>query len=124
MKLFKKMAAKQARMENTPQEPDPKERERARREQMKRKAGDSAGRDGQPVQSEGGSGGNAKVQELIEARHRSTAHYEKKRQAIMARIGNGIDKHEAARQLKELEEFWHAEQLAIKTRLREMDPSL
>jgi|GEM_PF-5734872 len=122
MKLFKKMAQQQARMES--KEPDPKERELARREQMKHKARESAWRDASTAQGEGGSGGNAKVQELIEARHRSDAIYEKKRQAIMARIGNGIDKHEAARQLKELEETWHAEQLAIKTRLREIDPSL
>jgi hypothetical protein len=122
MDWLKKMAAKQARMESTPQKPDPKERELARREQMKRKAQESARRDAPPVQDE--VGGNAKVKELFEAWHRSTAHYEKKRQAIMARIGNGIDKHEAARQLKELEESWHAEQAAIKTRLREIDPSL
>jgi len=123
MKLFKKMAAEQARMERA----DPEkgvasdERERHRREQMKRK---DAGAPHLPekVAGERDREVGGKVEELREALHRGDAVHGKKRRAILDRIGSDIDKRAAADLLKELDESWESEREVIKSRLRELDP--
>jgi hypothetical protein len=125
MKWMKKMAEKQSRMETTPKEADLKEREQARREQMKLNARKAAHHNAPSEHAQAGAAdGNDKIRELREALHRGDAVHEKQQQAIVARIGNGIDKHEAAGLLKDLENTWLAQREVIKSRLRELDPSL
>jgi hypothetical protein len=125
MKWLKKMAEKQSRMETTPKETDLKERELARREQMKLNARKAAHHNTPVGHTEGGMAeANDKVRELREALLRGDAVHEKQQQAIVARIGHDIDKHEAAGLLKDLEKTWLTQREVIKSRLRELDPSL
>lgn len=123
MKLFKRMAAEQARMERADSEKDAAsdERERHRREQMKRKAA-GAPHPAEKVAGDRDRAVGGKVEELREALHRGDAVHEKKRRAILDRIGRDIDKRAAADLLRELDASWESEREVIKSRLRELDP--
>jgi len=109
-----------ARRKKVHRSDDPVDRDRERKEAMKRKAMEPA-RDAGRKERAGVGGDGSEVRQLTGALHSGDAEVEKKSQAIADRIGRGLDKEEAARRIRALEEDWRSRRESIKSRLRELE---
>lgn len=98
---------------------DPVDRDRERKEAMKRKAMEPA-RDGGRKERAGVEGEGSEVRQLRGALHTGDAALEKKRQALEEQVGKGLDRAEAARRIRALEDEWRSRRESIKGRLREL----